>query len=117
MFLGNGVLKICSKFTGEHPCQSVISIEIAFWHVCSPVNLLHVFRTSFYKNTSGRLLMRMFSFAKWGNSLQSSRYERKINSNGCHNKAHHRVRVVEKKNQNLLVSPFLHRIRVHLVLK
>ena len=21
MFLGNGVLKICSKFTGEHPCR------------------------------------------------------------------------------------------------
>ena len=22
VFLGKGVLKICSKFTGEHPCQS-----------------------------------------------------------------------------------------------
>ena len=21
MFLGKGILKICSKFTGEHPCQ------------------------------------------------------------------------------------------------
>ena len=116
VFLGNGVLKICSKFTGEHPCQSVISIKITLRHVCSPVNLLHVFRTTFYKNTSGRLLVRMFSFAKWGNSLYSSRYERKINSNGCHNEAH-MVRVVWKKNQNLLVSPFLHRTRVHLVLK
>ena len=27
VFLGKGVLKICSKFTGEHPCQSVISIK------------------------------------------------------------------------------------------
>ena len=27
VFLGKGVLQICSKFTGEHPCQSVISIE------------------------------------------------------------------------------------------
>ena len=26
VFLGKGVLKICSKFTGEHPCQSAISI-------------------------------------------------------------------------------------------
>ena len=59
VFLGKGVLKTCSKFTGEHPCRSVISIkllcnfiEIAFRHGCSPVNLLHNFRTSFLKNTS-----------------------------------------------------------------
>ena len=25
VFLGKGVLKIYTKFTGEHPCQSVIS--------------------------------------------------------------------------------------------
>ena len=52
VFLGKGVLKICSKFTGEHSFQSVISInllcnfiEIALRHECSPVNLLHNFRT------------------------------------------------------------------------
>ena len=28
MFLGKGVLKICSKFTGEHPCRSAISIKL-----------------------------------------------------------------------------------------
>ena len=28
-------------------------IEIALQHVCSPVNLLHIFRTPFTKNTSG----------------------------------------------------------------
>ena len=28
MFLGKGVLEICSKFTGEYPCQSVISIKL-----------------------------------------------------------------------------------------
>ena len=27
-FLGKGVLKICSKFTGEHPCRNVISINL-----------------------------------------------------------------------------------------
>ena len=27
LFLGKDVLKICSKFTGEHPGQSVISIS------------------------------------------------------------------------------------------
>ena len=28
MILIKGVLKICSKFTGEHPCQSAISIKL-----------------------------------------------------------------------------------------
>ena len=30
VFLKKGVLKICSKFTGEHPCRSVISIKFFF---------------------------------------------------------------------------------------
>ena len=29
VFLGKGVLKICSKFIGEHPCQSALQI---FWN-------------------------------------------------------------------------------------
>ena len=68
VFLVKGVLKICSKFTGEHPCQSVVSIkllrnfiEITLPHGCSPVNLLHIFRTPFTKNTSGWLLLTIFS--------------------------------------------------------
>ena len=28
MFLGKGVLKICSKFTEEYPCRSLISIKL-----------------------------------------------------------------------------------------
>ena len=28
VFLVKGVLKICSKFTGEHPCRSAISIKL-----------------------------------------------------------------------------------------
>ena len=62
--LRKGVLKICIKFTGEHPYQNVVSIklqssfiEIALRHVCSAVNLLHVFRTPFSRNTSGQLLL------------------------------------------------------------
>ena len=65
--LGKGVLKICSKFTGENPCRSVISIklqsnvtEITLRHGCSPVNLLHFFRTSFPKNASKGLLLKWF---------------------------------------------------------
>ena len=64
MFLGKGALKICSKFTEEHPCRSAISIklqsnfiEITLWHGCSPINLLHIFRTPFPKNTSEGLLL------------------------------------------------------------
>ena len=38
LFFGNGVLKICRKFTGEHPCRSVISethLEDCFCTVCN----------------------------------------------------------------------------------
>ena len=64
VFLEKGVLKICSKFTGEHPCRSAIStklqsnfIEITLQHGRSPVNLQHVFKAPFYKNISGGLLL------------------------------------------------------------
>ena len=56
MFSGKCVLKICSKFTGEHPYRSTISlkllcnfIEIVLWHECSPISWLHIFWTAFYK--------------------------------------------------------------------
>ena len=45
-FDGNIVLNDLSKF-----------IEITLGHGCSPVNLLHIFRIPFPKNTSGRLLL------------------------------------------------------------
>ena len=58
--------KICSKFTGEHPCQSVISIklqsnfiEIALRHGCSSIKLLQIFRTPFPRNTSGWVLLKL----------------------------------------------------------
>ena len=62
--LGKRCSEIWTKFTGEHPCRSAISmkllssfIEIALRHGCSPINLLHIFRTLFPKNTSGWLLL------------------------------------------------------------
>ena len=64
VFLVKSVLEKCNKFTGEHPCQSVILIklqsnftEIALLHGCSPVNLLYILRTPFLKNTFGWLLL------------------------------------------------------------
>ena len=66
VFLEKGVLKICNKLTEEHLCRSVISIkllcnfiEITLRHGCSPVNLLHIFRAPFTKNTSERLLLNL----------------------------------------------------------
>ena len=59
-----GVLKICSIFSGEHPCRRVTLIklqssfiEITLRHVFCPVNLLHIFRTLFPKNTYGAMLL------------------------------------------------------------
>ena len=64
VFLGKGVLKICSKFTREYPCRSVISIklqsnfiEITFRHGCPPVNFLHIFKTFFPKIFFGWMLL------------------------------------------------------------
>ena len=55
VFWGKGVLKICSKFTGEHLLRNFI--EITLWHGCSPVNSLLILRTIFTRNTSGWLLL------------------------------------------------------------
>ena len=64
VFLGKSALKICSHFTGEHPCRSAISIklynsfiEIPLRHGCFPVNLLHIYRTPFSRKTSRWLLL------------------------------------------------------------
>ena len=60
--LRRGVLKMCSKFTGEHPCQSAISIrllcnfiEVTLRNGCFSVNLLHIFLTPFLNITSDGL--------------------------------------------------------------
>ena len=77
VFLGKGVLKICSKVTGEHLCRSVILIkllwnfiEITLRHWCSPVNLLHIFRNPFPKNTSGWLLLTFENYPELRSSFK-----------------------------------------------
>ena len=50
IFLRKDVVKICIKFN---------FIEITLRHGCFPVNLLHIFRTVFLKNTSGWLLLNL----------------------------------------------------------
>ena len=49
VFLGKGVLKICSKFIGEHPYYLPII------YMRTP---MHIFRTPSFKNTSGELLLQ-----------------------------------------------------------
>ena len=66
-FLGKGVLKIYSNFTGEYPRRSAIckvgSARQFYWNHtstwCSPVNLLHIFRTPFTKKFFEGLLLDM----------------------------------------------------------
>ena len=60
-----------SIFTEEQLCRSAISIklqsnfiEIALRRGCSPVDLLHIFRTRFYKNTYGGMLLKSESKRK-----------------------------------------------------
>ena len=63
VFLGQGVLKICSKFyRKEHPYRSTISIkllcnfiEIALWHGRSPSNLLQLWMAAFGKLSNSNL--------------------------------------------------------------
>ena len=81
--LEKGILKICSKVAGEHPCRSTIVIklqsnfiEIVIRHGCSPVNLLYIFRTPFPKNTSGWLLL-YFSQRSLKNMIRSMIYTTK----------------------------------------
>ena len=67
VFLEKGVPKIYSKSTGEHPCQSAISIKllcnfikITLRNGCSPVKLLHILRITFRKNCSRGMLLQRF---------------------------------------------------------
>ena len=76
--LEKGVLKICSKFIGELPCWSVISvkllcnfIEITLRYGCSPVDLLHIFRTPFPKNTSDGLFLIFHIFKDFSDSYKN----------------------------------------------
>ena len=68
-------LKICNKFTGEHPTKLLCNfIEITLRHRCSPVNLLHIFKKPFATSISGRLLLHFRNNSEdinfWKRSVQ-----------------------------------------------
>ena len=76
VFFGKMVLKICSKFTGEHPCRGVISIElqsnfteITLPHGCSPVNLLHI-SEHLWRAVSATLHLSLFDLQKLANRMK-----------------------------------------------
>ena len=58
-FLEKGLLKHMQKIYRRTPMSNLLCkfIEITLRRGCSPVNLLHIFRTAFPKNTSGWLLL------------------------------------------------------------
>ena len=61
MLLGKGVLKICSKFTGEHPCRSVISMQFSWNHFSAYVfscKLAAYFQNIFLTDTFYGLLLK-----------------------------------------------------------
>ena len=65
------ILKICSKFTGEHPCQSMISIkllcnfiEITFQDGFSLVDLLHISEHLFIRTPMNGYFWILFLFTE-----------------------------------------------------
>ena len=68
-----GVLRNFAKFTGKNLCPSLFFNKVAglrpatllknrLWHRCFPVNFAKFLRTTFLQNTSGRLLLSLWSF-------------------------------------------------------
>ena len=61
---GKVVLKIYSKFTGKHPCRSVISVKLQqlYWNH-TPAWVLSCRFAVYFQNTSGRLLLDFLVFS------------------------------------------------------
>ena len=96
VFLGKGILKICRTITGERTCLSTSAW--AFSCVCSLAFswVLHIFRTHFPKNTSGRLLLRKWSDMKNDNKAQKSYFQ----NNRKNRMSHFNISVAMKHRSN-----------------
>ena len=75
VFCKKGVLRIFSKFTGKHLCQSPFFNKVAAlrpatllkkrpWHRCFPVNFAKLLRTLFLQNSSRRLFLYFLVYFK-----------------------------------------------------
>ena len=79
VFLGKGVLKICSKFIGEKTMRSMISInmqgnviETTLQHGCASVNLLYIYSTPLNKKLSRGLFLCVCTSSFFWRYFQSS---------------------------------------------
>ena len=76
VFLEKGVWKYAANLHENTRAEVWFQnfIEITLRHGCSPVNLLHIFRTHFSRNTSGWLLLNVASWSeKWSDKWSSNR--------------------------------------------
>ena len=75
MFQSGHLLNLDSNKKQKQPPRGVLKkwcsenmqsnfIEIALRHECSPVNLVHIFRTLFPNNTSRRLLLKKLNISR-----------------------------------------------------
>ena len=105
---------MCSKFTGEYQYGRVITIklqsnlfEITLRHVRSPVNLLHIFRTPFPKNTYGGLASDMWKIVleHSAGSVDRSLQRKKSSKQNLSAKCEHSLKVTAMdSNQQSLSS-------------
>ena len=51
VFLRKGVVEICSKFTGEHPCRSPISIKLLCNFLKITLRHFHYKSAAYFQNT------------------------------------------------------------------
>ena len=79
-----GVLRNFTKLTGKHLYQSLFLNKVAsfrptillkrrLWHRCFPVDFAKFLRTPFFKNTSGRLILKfcLTSLLKHGTIIRT----------------------------------------------
>ena len=76
MSLGKGVLKICNKVTGERPCRKAISIKLHFYMDVLLVNLQHICRIYFLKNTSGWPFFKIYIMNPFRNKTTINKRKR-----------------------------------------
>ena len=56
---------LISAIVSQASALFCIFIEISHQHGCSPVNFLHIFTTTFFKNTTEGLLLYHYQLKKW----------------------------------------------------
>ena len=103
VFLGKTVLKINSKFIGEHPCQMLLCNFIEVTHISGSVSCIfaaYFFRITFLNNISG-VLLNVINFLKIKCNFLFSSQE--ICPIFCQRNEYH-----HKKNSTEKISPQLY---------